>query len=307
MKRKSLIWIATVFSAIGILNMSCEENIPLAEDEKLTDLDIELASDDAIADNIYEEIDANVLEKLTELDENNYQTTATKSADDDFTCLVVTVDHPDSTRFPKLITFDYGEGCSVVFNGDTITKKGIILVTLTNNMHIPGSQHIVTFQDFYFNDIKVEGTRTITYNGLNDDDLLDFTIVLEEGKLIFIDPESAEPLVYSREERLQKEWYRARVAIEDTIFVNGSIWGVDVYGQNYSREIIEELTLVHCPGYGRRWIIVDGQILSIVGDRETIVDYSDGDCEATALIRRERATHRIRIHERHRNRTGGKS
>ena len=305
MKRKDLMLTVSLFSIIGILFLSCEKNFP-EDDVKLTDLDIELAKDDATADDIYDDIDATVSQKLFELHESNYQTLSKKSLEDEYVCLVVTVDYPDTTRFPKVITFDYGEGCAMVFHDDTITKKGKIIVTLTDKFDVPGSQHIMTFEEFFVNDVKVEGVRTITYNGVNEDNLLEYSIKLEEGKLTFRDPLTGEPLVYTREARLQKEWYRAPVPVEDSVYLNGSIWGVNVYEEDYSREIIEELTLAHCPGYGRRWVIVDGQILSIVGEEETIIDYEDGGCDAVALVRRERAMHRIRIHERHRIRHGGR-
>lgn len=306
MKRKSLKLIMALFSILGILTISCEKNIPVEEGEKLSDLDIELAKDDAIADDIYDDIDGIVQEKLMELSENNYQTLTTKSAEDEYTCLIVTVDYPDSTRFPKVVTFDYGEGCRVIFNGDTILKKGKIIVTMTDKFDVPGSQHIITFDEFYINEVKVEGTRTITYNGLNSDDLLEFGITLVDGKLIFPDPVTGELLTYTREAMLTKKWLRTHIPMEDSVYLDGSIWGVNVYGENYSREIIETLTLAHCPEYGRRWVIVDGQILSKIGVIETIIDYGDGGCDGTALVRRDRVRHRIRIHERHRIRTGGR-
>ena len=240
-----------------------------------------------------------------ELDDNGYQNFSSKSADEEYVCLIVTVDYPDSTRFPKIITFDYGEGCRVVFHGDTIFKKGKIIVTLTGKFDVPGSQHILTFEDFFVNEVKVEGVRTITYNGLNENDLFEFNITLDDGKLIFPDPETGERLTYTREARLTKEWYRTRIPVEDSVYMNGSMWGVNVYGEDYSREIIETLTLAHCPQYRKRWVIVDGQILSTVGEISTVIDYGDGSCDGTALVRRERAQHRIRIREQHRNRTGG--
>ncbi len=305
MKRKSLIFIMTLFSILGILTMSCEKNIPVEEDERLSDLDIELAKDDAIADDIYDDIDGVVEEKLMELNENDYQVLTTKSADDDYTCLIVTVDYPDSTRFPKVVSFDYGEGCMVVFNGDTIIKKGKIIVTLTDRFDVPGSQHILTFEDFFVNGIKIEGIRTTTFIGLNNNGFLESEITLVDGKLIFSDPVTGELLTYTREAQLSKEWLRAQIPLEDSVYMNGSIWGVNVYGENYSREIIETLTLAHCPEYRRRWVIVDGQILSKVGEIETIIDYGEGGCDNTAMVRREGNMHRIRIHEQHRIRTGG--
>jgi hypothetical protein len=263
----------------------------------LSAIDIDLAKDDAIADDVFDDVDAVVQTELQVLAENDYQPTVLKSADEDFTCLIVTVDHPDTTRFPKVITLDYGEGCTFIINGDTITKKGAVVITLTDKFCNPGAQHIIKFREYFVNDVKVEGTLTSTYQGVNENDLLEYTLTLEEGKLIYDETKQ-----YTREARHKKEWYKSRIPIEDSVYISGSMWGVNIEGQEYSREITEQLTLAHCPSYGRRWVIVNGQVVSTVGDTETIIDYSEGGCDGTAVVRRKGIRHRIRIRERHRNR-----
>ena len=119
---------------------------------------------------------------------------------------------------------------------------------------------------------------------------------LEGGKLIY-----DETTQYTREARHKKEWYRSNVPVEDSLYISGSMWGVNVEGEEYSREITERLTLAHCPSYGRRWVIVEGQIVNTLGDRETIIDYSDGGCEGIAIIRRDGVKQGIRIRQHHRN------
>ncbi|MGD2033537.1 MAG: hypothetical protein PVF73_00670 [Bacteroidales bacterium] len=121
MNTRNLFFITGLFSALGIFSMSCEKMNSENEEAILSDLDVELASADAVADDIYEEIDATVGEKLMELNDNSYQVLSVKSGDDDYPCLQITVDYPDSTRFPKVITFDYGDG-TMVFNSDHYQK-----------------------------------------------------------------------------------------------------------------------------------------------------------------------------------------
>lgn len=297
MKKLSLLFSAGFFAIIAFIVVSCEKNdLPQASVD-LSATDIALAHDDAVADDIYNDVDADVLTEIQILDENDFQSVSLKTTNEEFPCLTVTVDYPDTLRFPKVITLDYGDGCTFIINGDTITKKGIIIVTLTDKFYVPGAQRIVTFNEFYMNEVKVEGVLTSTFNGVNDNDLLEYTMTLEDGKLIY-----DESSVYTREARHKKEWLRSEFPIEDTLFISGSSWGINIEGEEYSREIIDELVLAHCPSYGRRWVIVDGQVESTVGDETTLIDYSDGGCDGTAVIARKGIRHRIRIRERHRHR-----
>lgn len=299
MMKVKLIKTGLLMGVAGLLFFACNKSENITP--SLTADDIVLAKDDVSADEIYIDIDASVQDKLVELEESNFQTVAEKSAIDDFPCLEVTVDYPDSTRFPKVITLDYGTGCEVVFNGDTIFKAGKVIVTLTDHFFNPGAQRIVTFEDFYINEMKVEGILTNTYIGLDDREFLEFNLTVEGGKLIFADDEG-NSLEYTRDADFTKYWDRERMHAEDTLYVDGMMWGVNAEGQAYSREIIETLTLVHCPGYGRRWVIIDGVVESIVDGVSTLSDYSDGGCDGTADIIRDGEHHRIRIHHHHRNR-----
>lgn len=299
MKRKNLIRPIIVLAVTTLIVVACEKSDAPAV--TLTSEDIILAKDDVAADDIYTEIDASVLEKISDLENSDYQVVTEKSALGDFPCLVVTVDYPDTTRFPKVITLDYGEGCTVILHNDTITKKGEIIITVTDRRFVVGSKHIITFDNFYVNDIKVEGTLTTTYLGISNEGLLQFDFQLEDGKLIFYDEASGQSLEYTRDADMLKEWYRAPIPVEDSIYLSGSMWGVNVIGENYGCVITGKLTLAHCLDYGRRWVIVDGQIVYTVGDTERIIDYSDGACDGTAAIRGNGVGHRIRVRELHRH------
>ena len=65
--------------------------------------------------------------------------------------------------------------------------------------------------------------------------------------------------------------------------------------------------MIHCLGYGRRWVVVDGIVTNTLGDRVVTTDYSDGGCEGTVEIYRDGEkqrgpgyTQRIRWHHRFR-------
>ncbi len=271
------------------------------DDGSISETDLALAQDEAYADAVYTEIDNMVVSEITTLDGNAYMPSGLKSTDDEEPCFSVTVDHPDSTHFPKVITLDYGDGCTIIFRDDTITRKGQIIITITDRWFMPGAEHIVTFNNFYFNDVKVEGTRTITNLGLNDEDNLEMGIVLAGGKIIFNDT-----TWMTREADHIREWIRYRTPQNDTVIITGSAHGINVLGQDYSRSITEPLVLVHCREYKWRWVIVDGtvEITNSVTGTSTI-DYSAEGCDGTVIVNKNGYRHNYEFRYNHRHHKHG--
>ena len=189
--------------------------------------------------------------------------------------MTVTVDHPDSVSFPKVATLDFGEGCTRIYRNDTITLKGQIIVTITDHWFITGSQHVVTFNNFYINGVKLEGTRTITNKGLNDKNHFELGIVLTGGKVIFNDT-----AFLTRESNHVREWIRGHNPLNDTILITGTASGINIRGEQYERIITAPLVLVHCKDAHWRWVIVEGtiQITNSVTGVSTI-DYTSTGCD----------------------------
>ncbi len=245
----------------------------------ISNTDIALAQDDAYADALFDEVDNFVVSEVVTLDLNGYSTGQLKSTSEE-TCYTVTVDHPDLMTFPKVITIDFGAGCSVVFNGDTITREGQIIITITNRWYITGAEHSITFNDFFINGVKLEGTRTITNLGMNMRNHFEQRVVLEAGKVIFNDTAWV-----SREAEHVREWSRQLNPMNDTLWITGIASGVNILGEEYSRVIVEPLTLVHCADVDFRWVIADGVVEvtnSVRGN--TTIDYSNSGCSGDVVI-----------------------
>ena len=145
------------------------------------------------------------MDEITTLDANAYSTLSLKSISDEDPCYTVDVDFPDSTRFPKVVTIDFGDGCTTVFRNDTITRKGIIQITVTDRWFMEGAQHIVTFIDFSINDVALKGTKTITNKGFNDAGNLEIEFKLENGAVVF-----ADSATFTLDAEYLKEWIRNR-------------------------------------------------------------------------------------------------
>src|SRR3990172_5946598 len=134
-KKKTMLGLIMAAAVAIFLTQSCSKD----DGGSISESDLALAQDEAYADALFEEIDNTVSDEVAGLDGNGYLNIGLKSTGDDI-CRTVTVDHPDSTSFPKVITIDYGDGCTMIFRGDTITRKGQIRITLTNRWFVPRAE-----------------------------------------------------------------------------------------------------------------------------------------------------------------------
>ncbi len=64
-----------------------------------------------------------------------------------------------------------------------------------------GSKRTVTFENYYFNGIKVEGTKGIENTGFRNNQNLVFSVTLTEGKLTLPDGK-----IIERSFQHQREW-----------------------------------------------------------------------------------------------------
>jgi hypothetical protein len=253
----------------------------------LSETIIKSAQDEAYTDAVYTSVDNMAVSEITSLENIAYSnpltTKAAKCDDDYFSCRTVTVDHPDSSSFPKVITVDYGDSCTYVFRDDTITLSGKMIITLTDHWFKKDAQLMVTFDNFYFNDNKIEGTRTITNMGLNEKLHFKLGIKLQGGKVTFADGS-----YMTREADHVREWAYHPGFYNDTLFITGTASGINALGQNYSRVITSPLVLVHCQEYVHQWVIVGGTVdVTNSATGTTTIDYSAEGCDGTVLIRKD--------------------
>jgi hypothetical protein len=94
----------------------------------------------------------------------------------------------DTTSFPKSVTVDYGSSnCSC---NDGKTRRGKIITTFSGQYIAPGTIITHTPVDYYVNDIKYEGTKTVQNMGLNASSQpyfnvqIDGSATLESGEVV---------------------------------------------------------------------------------------------------------------------------
>lgn len=75
-------------------------------------------------------------------------------------CFTVTITHPQNTPFPAVVTIDFGTtGCP---GPDGRIRRGKIITEYTARLIVPGAMATTTFDNFYVNDVHVEGTHKVT-------------------------------------------------------------------------------------------------------------------------------------------------
>jgi hypothetical protein len=94
----------------------------------------------------------------------------------------------DTTSSPKSVTVDYGSSNCTCNDGKT--RRGKIITTFTGQYIAPGTIITHTPVDYYVNDVKYEGTKTVQNMGLNASGQpffnvqIDGTATLESGEVV---------------------------------------------------------------------------------------------------------------------------
>ncbi|MBN1118271.1 MAG: hypothetical protein JXA77_13765 [Bacteroidales bacterium] len=288
----------TSTAVLGLFAMffatSCD-NLAVNDDSKITALDVELTEDDAMAEDLFNSLDGIVDQELNALDAAGYESSDLKSTDEDgFDCKVITVDKPDTSSFPKTITIDYGEGCSVIINGDTITRSGSIVITITDRWFVVGSVRTVTYNTFTVNGVTITGSVTTTNLGPNEDGNIVFEVVVDDGSLTFSDT-----LIYTRTSHRYREWIRTNNPLMDTVFVTGDCQGKNADGMQYQHQIQNKLTMVRCFNYNYQWTIVEGEITMERNGNMSKLNFGTGGCDGEALLTVDGETREIQVRNRY--------
>ncbi|MBN1107445.1 MAG: hypothetical protein JXR66_00665 [Bacteroidales bacterium] len=244
---------------------------------KQNDIDqesIDLADDEVISEAIFEDV-FNSVDHADILLDDYLKGGSTKSFAVTDTCPVVTIDHPDDAIWPKTIVIDFGTLCTG-FNGNT--KSGKIITVVSGPRREEGSTRSVTFDNYYVNDIKVEGVKVISNSGYNSNQNVVFSVSLTEGKLIFPDGRTVE-----RSFSHEREWlagFMTRNIWDDECLITGVASGVSIKGIEYSKTISSALHWKRVCKF-----IVSGVVLIEREGRETaMLDYGSGECDAKAVL-----------------------
>jgi len=202
-------------------------------------------------------------------------------------CMSRTVERPDDARYPKVVTISYDSACTSGLHHTV--KNGTIIITITGQPSVEGSQRIVTFENFSVNGYLIEGTKTITFLSANQ-----WTSVLENGKITTPDGQVITRNVAGMDTEERSD---------DVFEITGWAEGQTAEGYDYRKEIIEPLVV----SKDCFWI-TKGIIEITIGDAVFTIDFGDGTCDDLAVktidgeseeFQLQMKCHKMLIHRHH--------
>jgi len=271
--KSSMKWLSFMI-ALFVVVTSCEDQEEHPLQSGIDDSEVENVTSEEELQTIYDEMDLISVEANESLDSDG---TAGGREQIDPTdrmtrCASVTHDKEAMT-----ITIDFGDGCT---GPDGKVRSGIIFITYTGRLFIPGSVWTISSRAYTVNGKQVEGTKTITNVSGSISDHVSFNKVLEGGKITWPDGTYA-----TREVDKTFTWMRARNPIHDEIHVEGEASGMNRRGVAYNVTIVS--TIVWKRACRLRGVCVPVQGLKLVERRElpdVLVDFGDGECESIVTI-----------------------
>ena len=192
-------------------------------------------------------------------------------------CLNITIIKNENGQYwPLNKVLDYGvENCEDFLGNN---RRGIINISISDWWRSEGSVRKITFDNYYFNNTKLEGIKTITNTGLNAAGNLTFTKLIDDASITYADSSSVRWNCARNSELI--EGGNTFIFADDVWSVTGSGTGINVSGQAFTVTITSALIYkygCYFPVSGIVEIVTDG------GNTE-IINYGNGECDTQATL-----------------------
>lgn len=187
--------------------------------------------------------------------------------------VIITIDTIGSV---KTVTVDYGSSnCDC---NDGKTRRGKIITTFTGFYHAQGTIITHTPIDYYVNDIKIEGTKTVENMGLNTSGQPYFNVQINGIATLT----SGETMAYTSTR--VRTWTAGFTTLlnrfDDEYDITGTANGVFSSGGGYTANIISAVHIKVGCGFP-----VSGTIEITPQSRPVrVLDYGTGTCDATFTV-----------------------
>lgn len=273
---KTLI-LAIVAATVTIYGCKRDNDTPL-------DTGTTSARDNGAAENLFADI-KRVVEEAADDEGQSAKYSGNKSGAYSFgNCATVTINPAwVDTTWPKVMEIDFGAtNCTGSYG---IKRRGKLVVTLTDRYRSAGSILTIQPQNYFVNDVKVEGTKTITNMGLNANNNLEFDVDVVNGKITYTDNSTITWASNRTNEWIEGDsttFFTHGLAgvCDDVYLITGSASGLDRNGLSYTVNITSPLRKEICC----RWLVSGKLELSPSGKAVRYVDFGTGDCDNKATV-----------------------
>jgi hypothetical protein len=267
MTTRKLLTLTTTAAVLLLSSCKKEKNNVIDEFETT----FELSSDQAIADNLTE--DANDVFNEAAMDNNlmGGRPVSPSGTMGILGCATVTV--TPLTGFPKTMVIDFGSGCTAP-NG--IIRKGKITVVLSDSVRKTNSTAVMTFQDYFVNGFKKEGT--ITWTNTSQPGTKSWQRKVENGKI------TSPTGNYWLHSGIKNVTQTAGVAtpnilLDDVFSVAGSHTVTNAAGKTRTGTILEALQKkTICENIDKGKVKIEGPA------HFAVINFGDGTCDKLATI-----------------------
>lgn len=257
----------TLLLTAGLLLSSCNK-----QKEALFD---QSAYDNAVADAQFNDLD-NMVSDLMNSNSDQLRTTGEGISERTSrfrNCGTVTINSETKT-----ILVDFGTG--TVCN-DGKTRSGVIRITYTGRYMDPGSVITTTPENYFVNNVKVEGTKVVT-NITQPNQPTTHSVVVNNGKLTFPDNTT-----YTWQTNRVRVWQQGQGDLNpfnDVIQITGTASGVNKHGKSFTAEITTPLIIKTECWQQRIRKPVSGVYVVTSENAQKTVDFGDGTCNRTVTV-----------------------
>ena len=269
---KKIIRSLTLLTFSAIVLSSCgddstfENQELLSEEQALAVVESETVEDelDNILDDLFGSIDSELSSK------NELEEKSNGGREGVLSCATKTV---VITNTEKSITLDFGDGCETP-KQDIL--KGIITMNFQWN-HIDGELTIVkSFENFYFNDVLVEGSKTVVKTKSNENYLpesvvtFDMKLTWEDGSYVVRTGSKTRTFIEGSDTRIYYDNVFSIVGNSITTFSDGTVVFAEI-----TQPLIRKMNCRFIVS-GEKTLVKDGQTY--------ILNFGNGACDNIATL-----------------------
>lgn len=266
--KNSVLKLLMIFVASIFIFSSCEDNEaidsvePISEEETITtaEADDVLNDVDSLVDDLWTSIDDTVAGK-SDSNKNPY-----------LSCMIKTrVTEGETT----IVTLDFGSDCTLPFQN--VVLSGKIIMEYTKDVEAKTVTIKYSYDNFYYNDLKIEGTNEVSKIKENESGLrehtrmFDIKVIWPDGEFITRKGEKVRTLI---------EGYETKANWGDNVFSITGSWNTTFKNGNVmSATIIEPLIRKTACRF-----IVSGTIEKQKSNRSGMLNFGDGTCDNIAVF-----------------------
>jgi hypothetical protein len=263
----------TATACFLLLFTSCKkESSPTNDPESAIETTFELTADQASADLMTED-DNDLLSEAAEENQllGNF-VPQTLESNNLLACATITV--TPQNGFPKTILVDFGPTNCIDSNG--VSRRGKIRIVISDTLRRPGSTAVMTFDGYYVNEFKREGTHT--WANTSQTGTRSWVRKVENGKITA--PGGRYWLHQSVREVVQTAGVATPRNLRDDIFsITGNATVTNPAGINRTSTILQALQKKYiCP------FIDKGRVKFQGPNHFAVLDYGNGDCDRFATM-----------------------